>query len=160
MFCYRNFFEFPHGEGTLSVSSCCTVQVSPAFHKFVLHYFAFMKNLHLYFFSLTKRNPKRIFAFRKKDEKQKQHLAFVLQRAVTEAVHPEQWARPHQAPSPETTLRISPSAARASTCGCEHLAFICIDFVRLLARWALRYHKSLEEGIFGVWEHSKIRHIN
>ena len=42
------------------------IQVSLTFQKFALQHFTFMKDLHKYLFSLTARNPKRIFTFTKK----------------------------------------------------------------------------------------------
>lgn len=51
------------------------LQVSLAFQKFVLHHFAFMKDLHWYLFLLNERNPKRIFVFTEKGKKCKQCLA-------------------------------------------------------------------------------------
>ena len=47
-------------------------------------------------------------------------------------------------------------ATRALNCICEHLCFISIYFVHLLARCVLRYQKSLGEVIFGVWERWKL----
>jgi len=56
--------------------------------KSLSYHFAFTKDLYQYLFSLTKRNLKRIICFyEKKGKKQKQHSAFVLLRAVTEAVN-------------------------------------------------------------------------
>lgn len=46
------------------------VQVCPAFQKFVLFHFTFMKDLHQYLCLLTKRNLKRNFAFMTKGKKQ------------------------------------------------------------------------------------------
>lgn len=42
------------------------VRVPPAVRKFALCHFAFTKDLHSYLFSLPERNPKRVFAFKKK----------------------------------------------------------------------------------------------
>lgn len=47
------------------------IQVFLAFQKYVLCHFTLTKELYYYLFSQTKRNPKRIFTFRKKGEKQK-----------------------------------------------------------------------------------------
>lgn len=58
----------PRGDGQMGLApnqSIC-VQVSPTFPKFSLCHFAFTKDLRLYLFSLTNRNPKRIFTFTEK----------------------------------------------------------------------------------------------
>lgn len=47
------------------------VQTSPPFQKSTFHHSAFRKDLHYYLFSLTQRNPKRIFYFTKKGRKAK-----------------------------------------------------------------------------------------
>lgn len=47
------------------------VQTSPPFQKSTFHHSAFRKDLHYYLFSLTQRNPKRIFYFTKKGWKAK-----------------------------------------------------------------------------------------
>lgn len=44
------------------------LQVAHGFWKFALYHFAFTKDLHEYLFSLTERNPKRVFAFIRKSE--------------------------------------------------------------------------------------------
>ena len=75
-----------------------SVQVRPAFQKFALRHFAFTKDLHLYLFLLTKRNPKNLdwkleiwkpknpfHFYEKKKKKQKYHSVFVWQRAIIEA---------------------------------------------------------------------------
>ena len=54
------------GQMRLAPNRSICVQVSLAFPKFSLCHFAFTKDLHLYLFSLTNRNPKRIFTFTEK----------------------------------------------------------------------------------------------
>lgn len=51
-------------------------QVSPAFQKFALHHFSFMKHLYYYLFFLTERKLERIFPFTKKAKSKNsvQHL--------------------------------------------------------------------------------------
>lgn len=47
------------------------IQVFPAFQKFAFFYFAFTKDLQQYYlFPVTERDPKRIYFFKKKGEKQ------------------------------------------------------------------------------------------
>lgn len=67
-----------------------TVQVSPGFQKFTLSHLAFTRDLPTFGFSLTQRNPKRIFTFKNKGAKWKQCLAFVLRgwEGTMEAGHP------------------------------------------------------------------------
>lgn len=66
----------------------------------------------LYLFLLTKRDPKRIFAFMKRGKKQKQHSVFVLQQSRYGGnENPQQQQEgPRQAPSPGTTLSITASS--------------------------------------------------
>ena len=65
-------------------------------------------------------------------------------RAPLPSSFPGSWAQ---------QLSLKPAAL---SCVCEHLCFISIYFVHLLARCVLRYQKSLREVILGVWERSTI----
>lgn len=99
-------------------------------------HFVFTKDLHSYRFSLTKRNPKRIIAVMKKGKKWK--VGFSLCFAVSRyrgRTHPQHWEWTHQAPSLRTIYSASQhQATTALNCICEHLCFIFICFVHLLAR--------------------------
>lgn len=111
-------------------------QVSLAVWKFHFCHFVFTKDLHYYRFSLTKRNPKRIIAVMKKGKKWK--VGFSLCFAVSRyrgRTHPQHWEWTHQAPSLRTIYSASQhQATTALNCICEHLCFIFICFVHLLAR--------------------------
>lgn len=83
----------------------------------------------------------------KKGEKQKWPSVFILHGALIEAAC---------TPSSDrcTTKRLpgelySDQVAIASNCVCEYLCFISVYFVHLLARYVIRYQKSLEEVFLG-----------
>ena len=112
-------------------------QVTPAFQKFSLHYFTFVKEL-LKPVSLIERNLKRSFAFMKK--KQTMSVAFRVCFAGSHArgiAYPWEQEGPQPAPSQRATLSLS--AASHHDCQvCEHLCCILIHFFHLLARCVLR----------------------
>ena len=58
--------------------------------------------------------------------------------------------------SPELHSASQYQATKALNCVCEHLCFISIYVVHLLARSVLKYQKSLRKVILGVWKSSKI----
>ena len=70
----------------------------------------------------------------------KKHSAPVRQSLLQGSAHPE--GGPASS-SPGTVLSTPAASAAASNCVCEHLGFISISFVHLLARCVLRCQKSL-----------------
>lgn len=106
---------------------------------------------------LTEKNPKRIFTFMKKGKKGKWCSTFASHSTITEATCTQSsmngtakllpkelhWASKHQ-------------ASRALNYVCNHLCSVSVYFVHLLARWVLRYQKSLRTVIFSTWKCSKL----
>lgn len=64
------------------IATQIVIQVSFTFQKFALQHFTLMKRLHPYLTSRTERNPKRMFTFTTKDEKQKLRPPLVLQQPL------------------------------------------------------------------------------
>lgn len=110
--------------------------------NFKVHALVTLLDLHENLFLLTKRDLKRIFSFPTKGKKHKQHSVSVLQRPL-QRQHQEQKEGPPPAPSLGTSLSIKPPSRWAVVC--EHLHFISIHFVHLLARWVRHYQKGLRE---------------
>lgn len=94
-------------------------------------------------FSQTKRNPKRIFVFTKK-QKVKQSSVFVLRRALIEAVHAGSF--PTRLPR-ELASQHQHQVVIALKCISKHLCFISIYFGHLLARCVLTYQKSVKNSL-------------
>ena len=99
-----------------------------------------MKDLNEYLFLLTKRNPKRTFAFTVKGKMWKQPPVFVFQGAVTGAAWTQRSERGTAKP---LTLELNtlgiPVSSHYSFEVCEHLTFISIYSVHPLARCILRW---------------------
>lgn len=101
----------------------------PTFQKTYIKLLAFTKDLHYYLFPLTERNSKITFDFKKKGESDNS-VQYVFSRSCdtlsTESgpTHIRPW-EPHSASQVQ--------AAPALNYACEHLCFVFIDSMHLLA---------------------------
>lgn len=109
---------------------------------------------------VTERNLKEILAFMKKGKTLKQPSALALHsgKAYRGSASPQQRGQPHGAPSPGPHSGMP--AAGALNRVCKHLGLVSFNSVPPLARCVLTYQKSLREANSGVWECSKVFHIN
>ena len=88
---------------------------------------------------LTKRNLKRIFSCMGRKKRWKIEVAsriLFCNKSYRGSMHPKQWEWQRQAHSPGTTLCSAPRCHSLELC--EHLCFILIYFVYLLARYVFR----------------------
>lgn len=129
----------PNWRGLYEIStfrkSSSTQTGIPRFRKSVLYHTTFTEDLHQYLFLLTKRNLKRIFTFTKKGEKQKQHSASVLQRAIIEAArNPSRESGTAKLLPQELDPAFQHQAAIALKCVCEHYIFYLDLFCASVSR--------------------------
>ena len=132
----RLILKFAGRKSANEWEAACIYQYLLLFRKVCFTPLHFTKDLVSTCFHLTERNPKRTFTFMKIGEKQKQHSAFVLQQALTEAAN---------TPSSENdTAKLLPyqlhsvpehQNAIALNGVCEHLCLISVYLVCSLARW-------------------------
>lgn len=118
------------------------IQEFPWILKFTFSHFAFIKHLYQNLCFLTKKDLKRIFYFPTKGKRHKQRWVCVLQQPL-QRQHREQ-----QSGGPAQLLRWEPHSIKPPSpwaVVCEHLHFISIHFVHLLARWVRLYQKGLRE---------------
>lgn len=121
------------------------VSTWPCFLKIFITPLCFMKDLLQDLFLLTERNLKRNFSLKRKGVKQKWCSALIVHQPLKAA----RAALPSSLP--RTTLSISASRL-GSDCVWEHLGFVSIDSLSLLAKCILTYQKSLRKLIIMLSE--------
>lgn len=121
----------------------------PCFSKFTSGHFAFTEDLREYLLVLTKRNLKRIFTFTKKGGSETSFRGwFSSEPFIMEAARAlgSECGPPSSRPGTDSRhLGIKLPELRTVS---EHLCFISIYFVYLLARCVPQYQGSLREVIF------------
>ena len=120
------------------------MQVPPAFLKFELHHFVFLKDLPQYLLLLTKRNMKGVFPFRgkKSQGEQLQVLSVWHRLSLCGSSGPLSRDRGPRPPSSGPGSYSQPSSGAGhpgfTPRVLERVRFILIEFVRPIARQGLR----------------------
>lgn len=127
---------------------------TPSFPKFVLHFYERPTSVCVF---VNWQKSKEEFFFYKRRRKMQTAFGICFAVSLLEMQHSPWTARvaPFKLLTRELHLASQHQTATALNCVCEHLCFILIYFVHLLARCVLRYQKSLERLFFGVWECSQ-----
>ena len=129
------------------------VQVSPTFWEFALHHFTFIKDLHSYLFLLTKRNLRKIFTLRKREESKNRVEHVFHSWLLTEAVHTQAVRAlppssfPESCTQPLSIRPLYPCTTSVSICAlCLSCAFVCKMCPLVILLWFMLFayiHRNL-----------------